>query len=71
MLTIIAFVLFSICTFDTTLGLLHNFHAFIDSEDPEREFRNIADWINIARVSGWFLLCRDPLHEIALTKVSQ
>lgn len=60
MLTIIAFILFSICTFDTTLGLLHNFRAFIDSEDPEREFRNIADWINIARVSGSFVLRPSP-----------
>jgi len=55
MLTIIAFVLFVICTFDTALGLLHNFRAFVDSEDPEREFRNIADWVNIARVSGGFV----------------
>ena len=52
MLTIIALVLFVICTFDTVLGLLHNFRAFIDSEDPEHEFRNIADWINIVRVSS-------------------
>jgi len=39
------------------LGLLHNFRAFVDSEDPEQEFRNIADWINIARVSGSSFWC--------------
>jgi len=56
-LTIVAFILFVICTFDTVLGLLHNFRAFVDSEDPEQEFRNIADWINIARVSGSSFWC--------------
>ncbi|KAF5347892.1 hypothetical protein D9756_010197 [Leucocoprinus leucothites] len=46
---IVALTLFAICTFDTAIGLLHNFHAFVQSEDAEKELLNIADWINIAR----------------------
>ncbi|KAJ3565895.1 hypothetical protein NP233_g7350 [Leucocoprinus birnbaumii] len=49
MMAIVALALFAICTFDTAIGLLHNFHAFVRSTNPEKEFLNIADWINIAR----------------------
>jgi hypothetical protein len=50
MLTV-AVTLFIICTFDVAIGLLHNFHAFVESSNPEQEFEKIADWINITRVS--------------------
>jgi NADH:ubiquinone oxidoreductase subunit 5 (subunit L)/multisubunit Na+/H+ antiporter MnhA subunit len=50
LMTGVSLSLFVICTFDVALGLLHNFHAFIESKDAEKELDNIADWINIARV---------------------
>jgi hypothetical protein len=46
----IAFTLFGVCTFDTAIGLLHNFQAFVESNDPDISFDNIGNWINIARV---------------------
>jgi hypothetical protein len=49
-MVIVSAALFIISTFDVAIGLLHNFHAFIDSTDPVKEFNNIGDWINIARV---------------------
>ncbi|KAF5347962.1 hypothetical protein D9756_010218 [Leucocoprinus leucothites] len=49
MMAIVAILLFAICTFDTAIGLLHNFHAFVESNDAETELLDIADWINIAR----------------------
>ncbi|KAF5347897.1 hypothetical protein D9756_010198 [Leucocoprinus leucothites] len=48
LMTLVAFALLSLCTFDVEIGLLHNFRAFIDAEDAETEFSNISDWINIA-----------------------
>jgi hypothetical protein len=30
-----ALSLFAFCTFDVAIGLLHNFHAFIESIDPD------------------------------------
>jgi hypothetical protein len=50
MMVAIAFTLFGILTFDVAIGLLHNFHAFVESNDPPKAFADIADWINIARV---------------------
>jgi len=49
MMASIAVTLFVISTFDVAIGLLHNFHAFVDAPDATKEFFNIADWINIAR----------------------
>ncbi|KAF5345977.1 hypothetical protein D9756_010906 [Leucocoprinus leucothites] len=54
-MAIIAFTLFGICTFDVAIGLLHNFHAFIEADDAETEFYNIADWINISRSVNQFV----------------
>lgn len=50
MMVFIALALFSICTFDVAIGLLHNFQAFIESSDPTKELENIRYWINITRV---------------------
>lgn len=49
MMASVTVVLFVICTFDVTIGLLHNFRAFIDSSDPQQVFLNITDWITVAR----------------------
>ncbi|KXN84933.1 hypothetical protein AN958_11916 [Leucoagaricus sp. SymC.cos] len=49
MMVFVAVALFVICTFDVAIGLLHNFHAFVESKNAEQELFNIADWINIAR----------------------
>jgi hypothetical protein len=57
----VALILFVILTFDTAIGLLHNFHAFVKSDDPEEELLNIADWINIARVRSRSLARRYPV----------
>jgi hypothetical protein len=46
----IAALLFVICTFDVAIGLLHNFRAFVESDNPEKELLNLGDWINITRV---------------------
>jgi hypothetical protein len=50
MMVVIASLLFAICTFDVAIGLLHNFRAFVQSDNPEKELLNLGDWINIARV---------------------
>jgi hypothetical protein len=50
MMVVIASVLFVICTFDVAIGLLHNFRAFVQSDNAEKEFLNLGDWINITRV---------------------
>lgn len=50
MMVVIASLLFVICTFDVAIGLLHNFHAFVQSDNPEKELLNLGDWINITRV---------------------
>ncbi|EKM79155.1 hypothetical protein AGABI1DRAFT_113763 [Agaricus bisporus var. burnettii JB137-S8] len=49
MMVVIASLLFVICTFDVAIGLLHNFHAFVQSDNPEKELLNLGDWINITR----------------------
>jgi hypothetical protein len=51
MMVTIASLLFVICTFDLAIGLLHNFRAFVQSDNAEKEFLNLGDWINITRVS--------------------
>jgi len=48
-------MLFAICTFDTVIGLVHNIQAFVHSNDPEKEFVNLSNWITIARVSGYVI----------------
>jgi hypothetical protein len=50
MMVVISSLLFAICTFNLSIGLLHNFHAFVQSDNLEKEFLNLGDWINIARV---------------------
>lgn len=46
----IALALFGLLTFNLSIGLLHNFHAFVESTNPMKELLNLSDWINIARV---------------------
>jgi hypothetical protein len=50
MTVVISSLLFIICTFNLFIGLLHNFRAFVKSDNPEKEFLNLGDWINITRV---------------------
>jgi hypothetical protein len=52
---VVAITLFSIQTFDVAIGLLHNFHAFVESDNPKTVFLENSDWINIARVSTLYL----------------
>jgi hypothetical protein len=54
MMSIVAVILFLILTFDIAIGLLHNFNAFIKSDDPEKELLRISNWINITRVCLFF-----------------
>jgi hypothetical protein len=61
-MAIVAITLFAIQTFDVALGILHNFHAFVESSDPEKTFLNISDWINIARV------CHHSMITLSLTQ---
>ena len=56
LMTMTALALFTICTFDTVIGLVHNIQAFVHSNDPEKEFVNLSNWITIARVSGYITL---------------
>ncbi|KAJ3561423.1 hypothetical protein NP233_g10200 [Leucocoprinus birnbaumii] len=49
MMAIMAFVFFVISTFDVAIGLLHNYEAFVRSDDAEKVFTRVSDWIDIAR----------------------
>lgn len=53
-MAVVFVILFVLLTFDVSIGLLHNFHAFVESTNPEKELLNISDWINIARVCRHF-----------------
>ena len=55
LMTTTALMLFAICTFDTVIGLVHNIQAFVHSNDPEKEFVNLSNWITIARVSVYVI----------------
>jgi hypothetical protein len=50
MMASVAVTLFLVLTFDVAIGLLHNFNAFVKSNNPQQELLNISDWINITRV---------------------
>jgi hypothetical protein len=55
----VAVILFGVSTFDVIIGLIHNIKAFVDYHGqggaPE-ELTNIRDWINVSRVSLFFLV---------------
>jgi hypothetical protein len=43
-------ILFVISTYDVALGVVHNFQAFIKSDDPRTVFFDLASSISIIRV---------------------
>ncbi|KAF5346779.1 hypothetical protein D9756_010411 [Leucocoprinus leucothites] len=49
MMAIMAVIFLLISTFDVAIGLLHNYEAFIQSNDPVKVLTNTSDWIDITR----------------------
>lgn len=56
MMAIVAVIFFIVSTFDIALGLLHNYEAFVNSDDPLRVLTNTSDWIDIARATDQGIL---------------